>query len=327
MLISFIIPVYNVENYITECVNSILKQNFCDYEIILVDDGSTDSSGVICERFAELNNRIHVIHKRNGGLSDARNAGIKEAKGEYILFVDSDDYIAENSVNNIFKMLEKTKNVDVMFLNAEKFYPDGKRESLGDGYNSDCIIEKEKAQVMQHLASLPKFPGSACTKLIKKAVIDDNNLYFEKNLISEDIDWTIGMLCAANSFSYCDCPYYNYRQKRKGSITNTSSVKSVKGLLFTIEKWSSRDLTKPFQKEINSFLAYEYMIALYNYVYLPLSDKKTVKKKLKKYGWLLKYGQSSKTKICNLCYTCAGLKGTSLALRLKGHWPIKKKYI
>ena len=94
--ISIIVPVYNVEKYLEKCVKSILNQTFTDFELILVDDGTPDSSGVICDQFAEKDERIKVIHKKNGGLSDARNTGIEVAKGEYIGFVDSDDYIAED---------------------------------------------------------------------------------------------------------------------------------------------------------------------------------------------------------------------------------------
>ena len=95
MLISIIVPVYNVENYLKECIDSILRQEFRDYEIILVDDGSKDDSGKICDEYGKKYSFISVIHKKNGGLSDARNFGLKIAKGEYILFIDSDDYIAK----------------------------------------------------------------------------------------------------------------------------------------------------------------------------------------------------------------------------------------
>lgn len=95
-LLSIIVPIYKVEEFLEECVESILKQEFKDYELILVDDGSPDNCGKICDNYAELDNRIKVIHKKNGGLSSARNAGKEVAKGKYLSFIDSDDFISDN---------------------------------------------------------------------------------------------------------------------------------------------------------------------------------------------------------------------------------------
>ncbi|HDT8050800.1 TPA: glycosyltransferase, partial [Enterococcus faecalis] len=103
--ISIIVPVYNVEKYLEKCVRSILAQTFTDFELILVDDGSPDSSGAMCDQFAEQDQRVKVIHKENGGLSDARNAGIEIATGEYLGFVDSDDYIADDMYETLYNQI------------------------------------------------------------------------------------------------------------------------------------------------------------------------------------------------------------------------------
>lgn len=105
--ISIIVPVYNVEKYLEKCVRSILAQTFTDFELILVDDGSPDSSGAMCDQFAEQDQRVKVIHKENGGLSDARNAGIEIATGEYLGFVDSDDYIADDMYELLYTNIVK----------------------------------------------------------------------------------------------------------------------------------------------------------------------------------------------------------------------------
>jgi len=94
-MISIVVPVYKVEQYLSQCIESIIGQKFTDWELLLVDDGSPDKSGTICDKYVEKDKRIHVIHKENGGVSSARNLGIKEAKGEWIIFVDADDYIGE----------------------------------------------------------------------------------------------------------------------------------------------------------------------------------------------------------------------------------------
>lgn len=319
MLISIIIPVYNVEKYVSICINSILEQVFEDYEIILVDDGSKDRSGSICDEYREKDSRISVIHKTNGGLSDARNAGLKQAKGEYLLFVDSDDYIGENSLQSIAKCVEsQPQRTDVMFLEAYKIFPDGQTVSLGDGYQSEYINGKDKQTVMKHLAELPKYPGSACTKLIRRKLVIENNLVFKKGLLSEDIDWTIALLKAAENFAYCDVDYYYYRQDRAGSITNTANIKNVESLLYIVKKWADKNQKELFQNEINAFMAYEYMIALYNYAGLDKEGQQKTKQTFKEYVWIMKYARTKKTKLVGCCCRILGIQLTAALLR-KGY--------
>jgi len=315
MLISFIIPVYNVEKYLNECVESVISQKFSDYEIILVDDGSTDSSGQICDEYAEKYDFVSAVHKTNGGLSDARNAGLKTARGNYVLFLDSDDYIAENSLVAIADCIS-AYSPDVVFLNANKFFPDGRIIPLGDGYKAEKINGQDKKTVMMHLASLPKYPGSACTKAIRRQTILDNSLFFEKGLLSEDIDWTMRLFTVAESFSFCDTDYYYYRQRRVGSITNTKTIKNVQCLIYIIKKWSSKDLSVPYQKEINSFVAYEYMVALLCYINLPKEDRKLLFKDFKEYKWVLKFGNTKKLKLVRLFCMFFGIGLTAKLLKI-----------
>ncbi len=316
MLISFVIPVYKVEKYLKECVDSILKQSFSDYEIILVDDGSPDNSGVICDEYAAKYDFISVIHKQNGGLSDARNAGIKQAQGDYILFVDSDDYIGEESLTAIAECVwSQSQIIDVVFLDAYKVFPDKKIIPLGDGYISNEINGKTKASVMKHLATLPKYPGSACTKLIRTDLIIQNNLFFERGLLSEDIDWTVNLLMKAKGFAYCTVKYYYYRQDRDGSITNTVGLKNIMDLLYIISKWASKNERQEYQKEINAFMAYEYMITLYNYGHLTKSEQEKVKDKVKDNRWLLKYGGSKRVRLISLFCKLFGVQTTSYMLK------------
>lgn len=315
MLISFVIPVYNVEKYLNECLESVISQNFNDYEVILVDDGSADNSGRICDEYADKYDFISVIHKVNGGLSDARNAGLNAASGEYVLLLDSDDYIAEGSLSAIAKTISDFLP-DVVFLNAKKFYPDGKTVPLGDGYNAEKINGKSKDEIMAHLASLPKYPGSACTKAIRRGLIIDNSLFFEKGLLSEDIDWTIRLFKVAEKFAFCDIDYYYYRQRRAGSITNTKTVKNVQCLLYIIKKWASKDMKRSYQKEINAFLAYEYMISLLCYVNLNKEEQKLLLADFKSYKWVLKFGNTKKIRLVRLFSLFFGISLTSKFLRV-----------
>lgn len=317
-LLSIIIPVYNVERYLNECVNSILMQDFKDYEIILVDDGSQDNSSILCDEYSKEYNFIITIHKNNGGLSDARNVGLNIAKGEYILFVDSDDFIFAHSLNNIFMtLMEDDACIDVMFLNAVKLFPDGKMIPLNDGYKKEYIKYKSSYEVVKYLSHLPKFPGSACTKLISRKLIEDNNLYFEKGILSEDIDWTIKLLKAARKFNYCTCDYYCYRQTRDGSITNNIGKKNVESLLYIIKKWSTYPTDKICDMEscINRFMAYEYIVVLPNYSSLRKKDRIRLKKEIKEYSWLLYVSKNKKVKITRLLCRILGIEITSFLLK------------
>ncbi len=316
MLFSIIVPVYNIEKYLCECAESVLKQSYSDFELILVDDGSKDQSGQLCDSLAEKDSRVRVIHKPNGGLSDARNAGVRAANGEYILFLDGDDYIADESLEYISKcVLDTPKPVDVVFLEANKFFPNGEVVPLGDGCQADGIIGKSKQEVMSHLATRPKYPGSACTKLIRKKVILDNDLYFEKGLLSEDIDWTIRLLQCSEVFSYCGHDHYYYRQNRDGSITNTVKKKSVEDLFYIVKKWSNRDTSIPYQREINACMAYEYMIVLYYLACLTKEERAELFPEIKKLTWIMRFAATTKTKlVAAMCKVC-GVGMTSAVLR------------
>lgn len=140
MFFSIIVPVFNVDQYIEECIDSILLQNCNDYELILIDDGSTDRSGEICDLYDEKYDQIVVIHKENGGLSDARNKGIEISKGEYILFIDSDDYLVDNTLLDGAKdFLIFQKNCDLLLFGFVKVKDDNKKNDTIDDYNFRLI--------------------------------------------------------------------------------------------------------------------------------------------------------------------------------------------
>lgn len=170
-MISVVVPVYNVENYLRKCVDSILSQTYTDYEIILVDDGSKDSSVAICDEYSANNSKIVVIHKENGGLSDARNFGIEAAKGEYITYIDSDDWVHEDFLKNLYTII-KDKNADmaiggVAFVYEGEIYTELNEEIKIEEYNGLDALEKMLlGQISQH-------GSSACgilyrTDLVKK---------------------------------------------------------------------------------------------------------------------------------------------------------------
>ena len=316
--ISIIIPVYNVENYLKECVDSIISQDFSNKEIILVNDGSKDNSPAICDEYAKNYDYIKVIHKENGGLSDARNAGLKEAKNQYILFVDSDDFIAKNSLKEI-ACTANLNYADVIMLEARKYFPDGSSVSIGDGITADKVRNLSYEQALINISKCPKFPASACTKLIKRELFEKNeNLMFKKGLLSEDIDWSLKLFCTAKTFDYCEADYYYYRQNRKDSITNTLGQKNISDLIYILEKWSEKAAELPdIQKRfVLSTLSYEYPVILAAYGGLKKSEKKKFYCRLKKFKWLLKIKKGTRYLVIRTVMAFSGINYTAKLLKL-----------
>lgn len=218
-MISIIVPVYNVEKYLEACIQSIIEQTYCDIEIILIDDGSTDLSGEICDNLQAVDKRIHVIHKSNGGLSSARNAGIEYAKGDYIGFVDSDDMINELMFEKLFNIMECDSTIDISSCGIEQFQ-DGnfsKTNIFLKCYQKTFSAIDYLSLVLEH-----KIDNAVCNKLYRKCSIGD--IRFKENLINEDLVFTIEILTKIRKITYISETYYKYRI-RKGSITQQANPK------------------------------------------------------------------------------------------------------
>lgn len=176
--ISIIVPVYNVEKYLKKCVDSILNQTFKDFELILVDDGSPDSSGAICDQYAEKDSRVKVIHKKNGGLSDARNAGIEVAKGKYLGFIDSDDYIAEDMYELLHNNIVR-ENADLSICGIYDVYK-GETPKILPEFRKVCT----KVETMKLILDANVISVHAVNKLYKKELFD--SIKYPVGIITED---------------------------------------------------------------------------------------------------------------------------------------------
>ena len=217
--ISVIVPVYKVEEYLDECINSILNQSFKDYELILVDDGSPDHCGDICEKYAAQDRRIKVIHQENKGLSGARNAGLEIASGNYITFIDSDDVVERDYLQTLYSALKKEK-AEISCCNTATFseactFEKGERES-----NNKCIsISGQDAALMQYEYNPHRaITISAWGKLIEKHLF--GNLRFPEGKIHEDQAVIPIILSKAQKVVACSLPLYGYRV-RTGSIMHS----------------------------------------------------------------------------------------------------------
>lgn len=220
-LISIIVPVYNVEKYLEKCIDSIINQTYSNLEIILVDDGSPDNCGKICDEYAEKDNRIKVIHKKNGGLSDARNAGIEAATGEYIGFVDSDDVIAKDMYSCLLDNMKRF-NTDISVCKMKKFKNEIELESKTRNKKKVFVLNQEEYLLKYFKIGSQTIEYYACNKLYKKNILENNQ--FPVGLTSEDVFGTYKAILKSTQISICSEELYFYRQNAEG-ITGTFSKK------------------------------------------------------------------------------------------------------
>lgn len=238
--ISIIVPVYNVYSYLDKCLKSIRNQTLKDIEVIVVNDGTKDTSQEIIDKYVALDKRFKSVVKENGGLSDARNCGMKKATGEYLAFVDGDDYIEEDMYELMYEEA-KSKNFDVVECDFTWDYP-------------DKIIE-DKTCVKDNL--LIDIRVVAWNKIYKRSVIEKANLKFTKGVRYEDVDWCYKVLANIESFSSVHKCLYHYIQ-RKNSIANTQNEK-VRDIFIVLNNTLNYYKEKGIYEENKDELEYIYM--------------------------------------------------------------------
>ncbi|MGM0874213.1 MAG: glycosyltransferase family 2 protein [Bacillota bacterium] len=212
--ISIIVPIYNVEQYLHRCLDSILAQTFTDFELILVNDGSTDNSGEICDLYAEKDTRIKIIYKKNGGLSDARNSGIKIAQGDFIGFIDSDDWIEPNMYEILYNLCIEN-NVDISTCSFN-IWDKGERRKVKINKKSVTVLDSKTALQNMYDGKLPGYV--AWNKLYKKHIFE--TIRFPKGRIYEDAAIMYRVYDSTNGIAFIEYPLYNYIY-RESSITRS----------------------------------------------------------------------------------------------------------
>lgn len=283
-LISVIIPVYNVEEYLHECVDSVLNQTYQNFEVILVDDGSTDSSGQICDEYVEKDERITVIHQKNGGLSVARNTGLSEANGEYVYFLDSDDYIAENTFESLLVIAEKD-NSDIVFFDAVSF------ADTNDFTVNQNYIRKNKYKtdtgynVFESMTQNNEYHSAVPLLFLKKQFLIDCGISFIPDIVYEDMIFTYQIFCKSAVVSQCKEALY-YRRYRKNSImTSAKSKKHFTSCIVVYKNNASftNKLKSDNKKACNKYVCRCAFNVFNVYEKLNKKDKKSCKSELKSF--------------------------------------------
>lgn len=288
---SVIVPVYNVETQLRLCVESIINQSFSDLEILLIDDGSKDSSGKICDELATQYSNIKCFHKENGGLSDARNYGIDRASGKYLLFIDSDDVIDKDFCKVLHDAHEKYR-ADIVSTDLAEFYSyDELNELMKQEYAyKEMLLENNEIIKNYYMPSEGiRIYHGLCMKSYKAELF--NELRFERGKLHEDLFITYQLLDKCKKFVYINLSYYYYYRNNAGSITNNYSSKN-----FEHEIMAINDMICYFEKradvqnELISFIAHHYLRMIKNCYNLKnpkevLAKDKTVRKWLVNKIW------------------------------------------
>lgn len=234
MKLSIILPVYNVEKYIERCIMSVENQDISkdDYEIIVVDDGTKDRSAEIAESMNEKFGNIKIVHKPNGGLSSARNKGLEYATGEYVWFIDSDDYIEENVLKMLTSKIYEDR-LDLLMFNVYDVWPDKEMAGFDVDEQPDRILSG-----MEYIKGYDIGKSAWCF-IVKREILTDNNLFFTEGIIHEDYEFTLRLYEHVERMTFTPMRVYNYLH-REGSITTTvneeQTLKSIHSWQTIIEK-------------------------------------------------------------------------------------------
>lgn len=284
MKFSIIIPVYNVEKYIRKCLESILNQSFDDYEVIIVNDGSPDNSQNIINEYVEKNpNKFKSFIKENGGLSDARNYGVEKASGEYIVFIDGDDYIENNFLEEIYKKINKKEDIDLIRIPIKQVSENGEILEVENLENSNLSGE----ELFIYLRKKRYCIEPAWSYIIKKQFWAENNFKFPLKKIHEDFATMLLVVLKAKNTKVLNTTYYNYVVRENSIMTSNSYEKNLKRVYDKLEHFDN--IKNSLEKEENiskkakeCCLEYISTSACIGIKKLSGQDKKIYKKEIRK---------------------------------------------
>ena len=297
-MISVIVPVYNVETYLEECLDSIQNQTYTDFEVLLVNDGSTDGSQAICERYCKENRRFHLLNQENQGLSAARNTGVAASRGEFIVFVDSDDMILANYLETLMHYMRE--DVDIV----ESQFTVSNEEFLAKSFKEPSILFEGNSQEAVKIFPKHVLNVNAVTKLYRRSIVEA--VPYIDGVIFEDVYCGIGMLKYIRKIIKIDYKGYYYRQRQASIMHRTFTPKNLD--IFTvsdklIEMYSDREELLPY---IGSYLVHVTTMHYQDYIRKGNPYAKVYNQKLAEYVTLTKknpeLARSSRLiKLYNIC--------------------------
>lgn len=318
MLFSIIIPVYNVEKYLNECLDSIMGQNFTDYEVILVNDGSADRSGEICDAFSKKHSQISVVHQRNQGQAVARNVGTELAKGKYVVFLDSDDYILD--CDFLKKLAVKSySNPDVILYGYKKYYENKQKFGTAVCDFPDVSKISEPQEVIRELLRKDLYDGSPWSKAVRRDLLIEHDIRFPSGRISEDSDWYLQIVLIAQKYENINEAFVAYRQ-RQNSISQAPKLQSLTDNIDMLERWVETIETNKKIAEMKSalyaILARYYGNIMILYTRIPSKQRKKYLNRIKELRFLLQCSTTNRSKFIQRSVKLLGFRCTISALTL-----------
>ena len=311
-MFSIIIPVYNGEKYLEKCIQSILSQTYQEYEILLVDDGSTDRSWAIAGAMEKKLPCLRCFHIEHRGTGAARNIGLTNAKGDYILFMDADDYWIEQTL--LQRLHEKIlqHQTDVFMYQMLKVNEKGKvleKFRKGPFFHDQMVLSLK--DVYQDLVRDGQVLASCCNKCIRRKLLESHGIRFLEDVYAEDIDWVIQLFSHTKTICLLNVDAYAYTQHRE--ISRSTAKEAPNDIVSMIENWSERLAARnvPHARAVAGLIAFEYGICMGNKQYLTAEKRKA----MKSHEYLLKYGLDKKTKLIYRFYRVFGYEITCAAIR------------
>lgn len=311
VMFSIIVPCYNVSDYIDECMESIINQTYQNYEVILIDDGSTDNTYNKCIEWGQKNSRTIVIKRKNGGLSAARNSGIEKAKGKYLIFVDGDDTIHSDSLSKIAAVIKN--DTEVVITRLIKAYPD-KQIVKGNGIENKVNRDVDKEEAIRWIMKESGSAWPAPQYVVSLDMINKYHLRFKEGYLHEDVDWTTKLACIAERYVFCDFPWYYHRMQRAGSITTVVKTKRIYDVIDIVDSFINGD-NKAFIEQLHENerekIVYRLVASVYSilscYKYLATKEeKKCVANVINENKNIFRYTKRFSQKIFYYALNCIG---------------------
>ena len=309
---SIIIPVYNAEKYIEQCIQSVFSQNSNDYELLVINDGSTDHTGVIVGNMAEQNSVISIVNISHSGAGAARNEGVRRARGKYVIFLDADDYWTNPRLLEHIREKLRHREVDVVMFQMDKYTEDERllKKYRKGPFPSDKEFYRLK-EVYETLVSDGQVLASSCNKCVRRMLLEEKHIVFQEGGLAEDIDWVLQLFSYVKSISFLDEISYAYRQHKGYSASNDTQGSEYQARM--VEDWAARLKRHEVSnaKAVSGLLAFEYGICLGYSQYL----SPEMKRMLKKHRYLLEYALDRKTRMIRKFHQIFGLQLTCAAVR------------
>ena len=329
MKLSIIIPIYNPGKYFEECIESVLKQTYTDWELLLVDDGSDDGTEDKCIEYAASDNRIRVLHSNHGGVSHARNVGISASVGEFLLFMDNDDYWKEDTLlQNVAEQIEIQK-ADVIMYSCAGFWPDGRLSKKVTDVDKKRIDSDNKADTIKYIVQKDILTRAVWTKAIRRDLIIKHDLCFPEGKRNEDVYFTGRLILYANKFGWCDNATYMYRKgtgvSQSDQKVSDKTIEDLQKICIEYINFVNKNVkNEELRDAYTAYISYPYAVWMMYVGRVKNQNLRSSVQLMKKYSYVLDNRYSPYIKQVRICKKIFGYNAT---IKLLAVYDKLRKYL